>query len=336
MSTAEGYEKTLKTVLLTGCAGFIGSKVGELLLQQGYKVVGVDNLNNSCDVQLKEWRLKQLQSQVNFQFYRLDITDKNSLSEVFANTGLFTAVINLAAQAGMRRSLEDPWVYYNTNVIGTLNLLELCKDNKIKKFIAASSSSVYGISPESGRPFYEDQSTDHPLSPYAASKKATEGLCYSYHHLYGLDITLLRYFTVYGPAGRSDMAPFRFIKWIAEREPLVLYGDGTQVRDFTFVDDIARGTVLALKPVGYEIFNLGGAHPVSIRKLIELIEDLLGKKAQIYQQLVHPGDAPATRASIDKAKKLLDWEPEIELKQGLKSTVDWYLENQDWVKEIRI
>ncbi len=333
---AERDKKTLKTVLLTGCAGFIGWKVGELLLQQGYKVVGVDNLNNAYDVRLKKWRLKQLQNQTNFQFHHLDITDKNSLSEIFASTGPFAAVINLAARAGVRQSLEDPWVYYNTNVIGTLNLLELCKDNKIKKFVAASSSSVYGIPSESGRPFCEDQSTDYPLSPYAASKKATEELCYSYHHLYDLDITLLRYFTVYGPACRPDMAPLRFIKWIAKGEPLVLYGDGTQVRAFTFVDDIARGTVLALKPVGYEIFNLGGAHPVSIRKLIELIEDLLGKKAQIDQQPVHLGDVPATRASIDKAKKLLDWEPEIELKQGLKSTVDWYLENQDWVKEIRV
>ncbi len=333
---AERDKKTLKTILLTGCAGFIGSKVGELLLQQGYKVVGVDNLNNAYDTQLKEWRLKQLQDQANFQFHHLDIADKNSLSEIFASTGPFAAVINLAARAGVRQSLEYPWVYYRTNVIGTLNLLELCKDNKIKKFVAASSSSVYGVPLESGHPFYEDQSTDHPLSPYAASKKATEELCYTYHHLYGLDITLLRYFTVYGPAGRPDMSIFRFIKWIAEEEPLVLYGDGTQVRAFTFVNDIAQGTVLALKPVGYEIFNLGGAHPVSIRKLIELIEDLLGKKAQIDQQPNQLGDVPATRASVDKAKRLLGWEPETEFKQGLKAAVDWYLENQEWAKEIRV
>ena len=326
----------METVLLTGCAGFIGSKVGELLLKQGYKVVGVDNLNNAYDVRLKEWRLEQLQQQANFQFHHLDIADKNSLSKVFGNAGPFDAVINLAARAGVRQSLEDPWVYYRTNVIGALNLLELCKDNKVKKFVAASSSSVYGIPSESGRPFREDQPTDHPLSPYAASKKAAEGLCYTYHHLYGLDITLLRYFTVYGPAGRPDMSIFRFIKWIAEGEPLILYGDGTQERDFTYIDDIARGTIRALKPTGYQIFNLGNDRPVTIMRLIALIEELLGKKAQIDRRPVHPADVPATWASIDKAKELLGWEPEVNLEQGVKLTVDWYQENRDWAKKIRV
>jgi len=326
----------MKQVLLTGCAGFIGSKVGELLLQQGYKVIGVDDLNDAYDVRLKEWRLNQLQGQANFQFHRLDIADKNALSEVLDNAAPFDAVINLAARAGVRQSLEDPWVYYKTNVTGTLNLLELCKDNKIKKFVTASSSSVYGIPSESGRPFREDQPTDHPLSPYAASKKATEGLCYSYHHLYGLDITMFRYFTVYGPAGRPDMSIFRFIKWIAEGEPLVLYGDGSQVRDFTYIDDIARGTILALNPAGYEIFNLGNDRPVSIHRLIELIEELLGKKAQIDRRPAHPADVPATWALIDKAKELLGWQPKVRLEQGVKLAVDWYLENREWVKEIRV
>ena len=325
----------MKRVLLTGCAGFIGSKVGEFLLQQGYKVVGVDDLNDAYDVRLKEWRLKQLHDQANFQFHRLDIADKNVLREVFDNAGLFNAVVNLAARAGVRQSLEDPWVYYRTNVTGTLNLLELCKDNKIKKFVAASSSSVYGIPRESGRPFREDQPTDHPLSPYAASKKATEGLCYSYHHLYGLDITLLRYFTVYGPAGRPDMSIFRFIKWIAEGEPLILYGDGSQVRDFTYIDDIARGTVLALDSTGYEIFNLGNDRPVTILRLISLIEELLGKKAKIDRRPVHPADVPATWASIVKARELLSWQPKVSLEQGVKLAVDWYVENREWAKEIR-
>jgi len=310
--------------------------VGELLLQQGYKVVGVDDLNDAYDVRLKHWRLKQLQGQADFQFHRLDIADKNGLGKVFADAGPFDAVINLAARAGVRQSLEDPWVYYKTNVTGTLNLLELCKDNKIKKFVAASSSSVYGIPRESDRPFCEDQPTDHPLSPYAASKKATEGLCYSYHHLYGLDITLLRYFTVYGPAGRPDMSIFRFVKWIAEGEPLVLYGDGTQQRDFTYVEDIAKGTVLALEPVGYEIINLGNDRPVSILKLIELIEGLLGRKAQIERRPAHPADVPATWASITKARELLGWQPKIRLEEGLKRTVTWYLENREWAKEIQV
>jgi nucleoside-diphosphate-sugar epimerase len=313
----------MKTVLLTGCAGFIGSKVGELLLQQGYKVVGMDDLNDAYDVRLKEWRLKRLQGQADFQFHCLDIADRNALSRVFADVGPFDVVINLAARAGVRQSLEDPWVYYKTNVTGTLNLLELCKDNKVKKFVAASSSSVYGIPRESGRPFREDQPTDHPLSPYAASKKATEGLCYSYHHLYGLDITLFRYFTVYGPAGRPE-------------EPLILYGDGTQVRDFTFVDDIARGTILALKPTGYQIFNLGNDRPVTIMHLISLIEELLGKKAQIDRRPAHPADVPATWASIDKARELLDWQPKVRLEEGVKLAVDWYLENREWAKDIRV
>lgn len=326
----------MSTILLSGCAGFIGSKVGELLLQQGYKVIGVDNLNNAYDVRLKEWRLKRLQSQTSFQFHRLDITDKSVLKKVFIDTGPLYAVINLAARAGVRQSLEDPWIYYKTNLIGTLNLLELCKDNKIEKFVAASSSSVYGIATESGRPFCEEQPTDHPLSQYAASKKAAEGLCYSYHHLYGLDITLLRYFTVYGPAGRPDMSIFRFIKWIAEGEPLILYGDGTQERDFTYIDDIAYGTVLALKPTGYQILNLGNDRPVTIMRLISLIEELLGKKARIDRRPAHPADVPATWASIDKAEKLLGWEPEIRLEQGVKLAVDWYLENREWVKKIQV
>ncbi|MFC2078692.1 GDP-mannose 4,6-dehydratase [Candidatus Bipolaricaulota bacterium] len=323
-----------KLYLVSGVAGFIGSKVGELLLQQGDKVVGVDDLNDAYDVRLKEWRLQQLQGQANFQFHRLSIADTNGLSAVFADAGPIDAVINLAARAGVRQSLEDPWVYYGTNVTGTLNLLELCKDNKIKKFVTASSSSVYGIPCESSHPFCEDQPTDHPLSPYAASKKATEGLCYSYHHLHSLDITLLRYFTVYGPAGRPDMSIFRFIKWIAEGEPLILYGDGTQKRDFTYIDDIARGTILALKPTGYQILNLGNDRPVTIMCLISLIEELLGKKAQIERRQVHPADVPATWASIDKAEELLGWQPKVRLEQGVKLAVDWYLENRGWVKTI--
>jgi len=326
----------LKTILLTGCAGFIGSQVAKLLLQEEHGVIGVDNLNSAYDVRLKEWRLHQLQEHSTFQFHQLDVVDQMALNQLFTDASPFDAVINLAARAGVRQSLEDPWVYYETNVTGTLNLLELCKEHEIRKFVLASSSSVYGIPGESGRPFSEDQPTDHPLSPYAASKKATEGLCYSYRHLYGLDITLFRYFTVYGPAGRPDMSIFRFIKWIAEGEPLILYGDGTQERDFTYIDDIAHGTILALKPTGYQIFNLGNDRPVTIMRLIALIEELLGKKAQIDRRPVHPADVPATWASITKARKLLGWEPKIQLEEGLKRTVDWYLKNREWAKEIRV
>lgn len=310
--------------------------MAKLLLQEEHGVIGVDNLNSAYDVRLKEWRLHQLQEHSTFQFHQLDVVDQMALNQLFTDASPFDAVINLAARAGVRQSLEDPWVYYETNVTGTLNLLELCKEHEIRKFVLASSSSVYGIPGESGRPFSEDQPTDHPLSPYAASKKATEGLCYSYRHLYGLDITLFRYFTVYGPAGRPDMSIFRFIKWIAEGEPLILYGDGTQERDFTYIDDIAHGTILALKPTGYQIFNLGNDRPVTIMRLIALIEELLGKKAQIDRRPVHPADVPATWASITKARKLLGWEPKIQLEEGLKRTVDWYLKNREWAKEIRV
>lgn len=292
-------------------------------------------MNDAYDTRLKKWRLEQLRTRHGFVFHQLDIANPVAVMKLGTEAGPFDTVVNLAARAGVRYSVEDPWIYCEANITGTLNLLELCGKLGVKKLVSASSSSVYGVPEERGKPFREDQPTDHPLSPYAASKKAAEAMCYAYHHLYGLDISLLRYFTVYGPAGRPDMSPFRFIKWIAEGEPLVLFGDGGQVRDFTFIDDIARGTVFAMKPVGYEIFNLGNDRPVSIRRLIELIEELLGKEAQIDQQPPHPADVRATWASIDKARGLLGWEPSVPLEEGLKRTVDWYLTNRGWAKNIR-
>ena len=238
----------MPTVLVTGCAGFIGARVTELLLNQGHTVVGVDNLNDAYDVRLKHWRLARLEGRPGFTFHRLDITDRmalHTLFEALAVSGLLSAVVNLAARAGVRQSVENPWVYYETNVTGTLNLLELCREYGGKKFVLASTSSLYGAN--NPRPFCEDADTDEPLSPYAASKKAAETLCYTYYYLYGLDVTVLRYFTVYGPAGRPDMSLFRFVQWISEGRPVIVYGDGTQERDFTYVDDIARGTLAALK-----------------------------------------------------------------------------------------
>ena len=232
-------------VLVTGCAGFIGWKVCEFLLKEGYIVIGVDNLNDAYDVRLKHWRLAQLEGQPGFTFHRLDITDRPALARSTFNVQRFDAVINLAARAGVRQSVENPWVYFETNVTGMLNLLDLCRDFGIKKFVQASTSSLYGAN--NPRPFCEDADTDEPLSPYAASKKAAETLCYTYYYLYGLDVTVLRYFTVYGPAGRPDMSLFRFVQWISEGRPVIVYGDGTQERDFTYVDDIARGTLAALK-----------------------------------------------------------------------------------------
>ena len=324
-----------KRILVTGGAGFIGWKVSELLLQQGYAVIAVDSLNNAYDVRLKEWRLGELRAYPGFEFSHLDITDRLALHTIFTSHSdkPFDAVINLAARAGVRQSLENPWVYYETNVNGTLNLLELCRGCGIKKFVLASTSSVYG---EGMRPFQEGQSTDYPLSPYAASKKAAEAMCYTYHHLYGLDVTVLRYFTVYGPAGRPDMSIFRFIKWIAEGEPLVLYGDGSQERDFTFVEDIARGTILGLKSLGFEIINLGSNSPVDLKTITVLLEKILGKLAQIEYQSAQPADVPATWADISKAQALLGWKPEMALEEGLQRSVQWYLKNHHWARGIHL
>lgn len=322
--------------MVTGCAGFIGWKVTELLLSQGHTVAGIDNLNSAYDTRLKDWRLAQLKLNPNFSFHKLDISLRNnlpSLTSITNSSQNTDAIVNLAARAGVRYSVEDPWVYYETNVTGTLNLLELCRGQGIKKFALSSTSSVYA---DGERPFREDALTDHPNSPYAASKKAAELLCYNYHCLHGLDVSVLRYFTVYGPAGRPDMSIFRFIKWIAEGESLVLYGDGLQERDFTFVDDIAEGTVAALNPLGFEVINLGSDHPVTIRKVIEEVEALLEKRATIEQHPAHAADVAATWADNTKARRLLGWTPKTPFHEGLKRSVQWYQENRSWAREIAI
>lgn len=312
--------------LVTGCAGFIGSKVAEILLEDGHTVVGVDNISDAYDSQLKHWRLAQLEAYPSFRFRQLDISDWSAVCEVFGEDE-FDGVINLAARAGVRPSLDNPWIYYNTNVTGTLNLLDACRANEVSKFVLASTSSVYG---DGERPFREDGPSDNPLSPYAASKKAAESLCYSYHHSHGLDVSILRYFTVYGPAGRPDMAIYRFIVWTAEGTPLVLYGDGSQERDFTYVDDIARGTVLALQPLGFEVINLGRDDPVTVNDVIRFVEAAVGKRAHIETMPPHSADVKATWADISKARRLLGWEPKVTLEEGLAKTAAWYFENNNW------
>ena len=345
-------------ILVTGCAGFIGSKITELLLERGDTVVGVDNLNNAYPPPLKEWRLAQLQKFPAFEYERRDITYFDTMKELFQQHD-FDAVMNLAARAGVRASVENPWVYIETNITGTLNLLELCslrsptaspygslrspttssygKEFGVKKFLLASTSSIYGVGAgvsASPMPFREDQKTDFQLSPYAASKKGAESLAYTYHYLYGIDITVPRYFTVYGPAGRPDMSVFKFIHRIAEGLPIPVYGDGTQERDFTYIDDIARGSVAALKPLGFEVINLGSDRPVKLNYVINLIEQCLGKKAKIEFQPRHPADVPATWADISKAKELLGWCSEVSIEEGIQNTVAWYLENREWVKDV--
>ncbi|HIE58786.1 MAG TPA: NAD-dependent epimerase/dehydratase family protein [Persephonella sp.] len=324
----------MKTVLLTGSAGFIGWKTAEFLLEKGYKVIGIDNLNNYYDPKLKLWRKSQLEKNKNFKFYEVDISNFGALKVLFDSFD-FDYVVNLAARAGVRYSIKNPFVYMQTNATGTLNLLELMKEKGIKKFVLASTSSLYAGQP---MPFKETLPVNTPISPYAASKKAAEVMVYTYHYLYGIDVSVVRYFTVFGPAGRPDMSIFRFIKWIDEETPIKLFGDGTQARDFTYVDDIAEGTILAMeKEVGYEIINLGGGkNPISLKTIIEKIENLLGKKAKIEYKPFNKADMKETWADIEKAERLLNWKPKVDVDEGLKRTVEWYLENKEWVKNISL
>ncbi len=325
-------EVKLKTILLTGVAGFIEWKTAELLLSRGFKVIGIDNMNDYYDVRLKDYRLSKLNKLDGFTFYKEDIENIEFLKKLFKENDI-DAVVNLAARAGVRYSLENPFIYMTTNAIGTLNLLECCRQYGTKKFVLASTSSIYAGSP---MPFKEDLPVNRPISPYAASKKAAEAICYAYHYLYGIDITILRYFTVYGPAGRPDMSIFRFIKWIDEGRPVEIFGDGRQSRDFTYIDDIAEGTIRALRPLGYEIVNLGNNHPNELMYAIELIERYLEKKAHFVYRPFHKADLKATCADIKKAKEMLDWEPKVSLEEGIKRTVDWYKENRSWLKDIVI
>jgi len=311
-------------VLVTGCAGFIAARVAQRLLDRKDTVVGVDNLNDYYSVRLKRWRLEQLKESPGFEFLQEDVADLSAMTSLFEREG-FDAVVNLAARAGVRPSVEDPWIYYQSNVIGTLNLLECCRRFHAKRFLLASSSSVYGFNKV---PFSEDDFTDRALSPYAASKKAAEVLCYSYHHLHGMTVMVARFFTVYGPAGRPDMAYLKFIDAISNGRPIEVYGDGTQRRDFTYVDDIADGVIKALDHgKGYEIFNLGGSKPVELNLVIATLEELLGKKAEIVRGPVHPADAKDTWATNAKAERLFGWKATVSLREGLERTVEWYREN---------
>ena len=318
----------MSNYLVTGAAGFIGSRVTEMLIDQGHTVTGVDNMNDAYDVRMKEYRLRKLQALSGFNFQKLDISDRADVEKLPA----FEAVINLAARAGVRDSIENPWAFIESNLTGTLNLLELARQRGIKKFIQASTAGIYGANPPLPTP--ENAESDHPLQPYAASKKSAEVLCYSYYFMHSLDVTVLRFFTVYGPAGRPDMVMFRFTKWISEGQPVHLYGTGDQSRGFTFLDDIARGTILALRPMGFETINLGGHETITINQMISMLEELTGKKAQVMRHPAHRADILANWADISKAKRLLGWEPQMDLVEGMKHMVDWYRAEREWVKEV--
>ena len=318
--------------LLTGAAGFIASRVAEMLLDADHTVCGVDNMNDAYDVRMKEHRLANLVDTPGFEFVKMDIADRDRVEALNAGGEPFDALINLAARAGVRSSVEDPWTYFKTNVDGTLNLLEYARRQGIPKFVLASSSSVY--SADAPLPTPEDSETGTPLQPYAASKKAAEVLCHAYHALHGIDVTIFRYFTVYGPAGRPDMVMFRFIQWMYEGRTVHVNGDGKQSRGFTYVDDIARGTILGLQPVGYDIFNLGGHQQVNLEELIRGLEERLGREAKIEYRVAHPADLKANYADVEKVGRVLGWEPKVSFDEGLDATLAWYQSERSWACEI--
>jgi len=323
----------MSIVLVTGCAGFIGAKVAELLLRDGKMVVGVDNLNDYYDVALKRHRLAKLSKFPKFEFWPVDVENNDALENLFRGTE-FNVVMHLAARAGVRASIAEPSVYLSTNALGTLNLLELSVAYNVSSFVLASTSSLYA---GTAMPFVEDANVSKPISPYAATKLAAEALASTWNHLHDINVAVLRYFTVYGPAGRPDMSPFRFAESIRRGVPLVVYGDGEQTRDFTYVDDIAAGTVAAAGVQGYEVVNLGGGHtPTSINEMIAMLEDMLGKKAVVEYQGRSNADMTDTAADVRKANALMGWRPTVAPQDGLKKLAEWHLDNGEWLDAIAL
>lgn len=313
-----------KNVLVTGGAGFIGAHTCKRLIELGYHVIIVDNFNDYYDPILKEARIEQLLTKGSFTLYRADIKDYDALLPIFEQHKIHH-IIHLAAQAGVRYSIENPFVYANTNLIGTLNIFELARLFTINGITAASSSSVYGNAAE--YPVSENTDTDHAVSFYAATKKSLEVIAHSYHHLYHIPITCLRYFTVYGPWGRPDMAPFKFTQKILHDQEIEVYGEGKMERDFTYIDDIVDGTVKAMqKNLPFEILNLGQGNPVPLMHFIECIEKHSGLPAQKKFLPMQPGDVARTYADNTRAKTLLGWEPHINVDEGVEKFVAWYRE----------
>lgn len=312
-----------KTILVTGSAGFIGFHVAKALLERGDIVIGVDNFNSYYNPQLKEDRNAILEKYNNYKLYREDITDQETLEKIFIKEEI-DVICHLAAQAGARYSIDNPVKYVQTNIQGTLNVFEAARLKGIKNIIFASSSSVYGNNPV---PWREEQAADQPINPYGASKRATEILAYTYHYLYGLHMTMLRYFTVYGPWGRPDMAYFKWADEIMRGQSIDVYNNGKMKRDFTYIDDIVTGTLSALdNPQPYEIYNLGNSHSEEIGTMIQFIEQGLGKTAQKNLLPLQPGDFLENFADIAKAKKDLGFEPKTALEEGIKKFVGWYKE----------
>ncbi len=327
-------------ILVTGTAGFIGSQLAHRLLERGDEVIGVDNVNDYYDVTLKEARLARLTGNPNFTEVRQDIADRTVMAEIFAKHRP-ERVVHLAAQAGVRYSLENPNAYVDANLVGFMNILEGCRHNNVKHLVYASSSSVYGAN--EAMPFSVHDNVDHPLSLYAASKKANELMAHTYSHLYGLPTTGLRFFTVYGPWGRPDMALFIFTKKILAGEPIDVFNHGNHKRDFTYIDDIVEGVVRTLDQVAqpdtdwnganpdpgtskapYRIYNIGSNSPVELSRFIEIIEERIGKKARKNLLPMQPGDVPATYANVDDLISDVGYKPETTVEEGIANFVDWY------------
>jgi UDP-glucuronate 4-epimerase len=320
-------------ILVTGAAGFIACKVCEQLLRSGRRVLGIDNMDDAYDVRVKKWHLAQLLPYKNFTFTRLDVRNRKALDELSVADIRVDAVIHLAAKVGVQTSVKNAADTLATNLTGTLNLLEFCRKLEIPKFVLASSNTVYGNDPP--LPTDEKASSDLPLQPCAASKKAAEVLCFSYHHLYKLDVTILRYFPVTGPGSRPDLAAFRYVQQLYEGKPLRIYGDGEQLYSFAYIDDVANATLLALSPMGYEIFNLGGTEKLSTNDLVQQLEHITGKKARIQHVRAQPCDASSCWADIAHASTTLGWVPKVEWKAGLERLVDWYNQERRWTSQVR-
>ena len=328
----------MKRVLLTGCAGFIGFHVSRRLLQSGYQVLGIDNLNQFYNEGLKDARLEMLARQPGFQFAQIDIGDLGSIEDLFRSQA-FGTVVHLAAQAGVRYSLENPHLYVQSNLAGFVNLIEQAYKKKVSHFVFASSSSVYGANQKI--PFSEDDNVDHPISLYAATKKANELVAHVYAHLYDLPVTGLRFFTVYGPWGRPDMAIFKFCKAIYGNTPIDVYNNGQMRRDFTYIDDIVEGVIKIMEnppacaaksgaatdvSPRYRVYNIGNNQPVELLRLIQVLEDKIGKKAAIKWLPMQPGDVPVTYADIERLSSEIGYRPHTSIEEGIDRFVDWYRE----------
>jgi UDP-glucuronate 4-epimerase len=333
-------ELKYQKVLVTGAAGFIGFHLAKRLLKDGYQVVGVDNINPYYEVALKEARLEELKNESSFTFFKLDLSGRKQLEDIFGEMD-FDVVVNMAAQAGVRYSIENPYAYVDSNLVGFVNLLECCRHNQVKHFVFASSSSVYGANTK--MPFSVHHNVDHPVSLYAATKKANELMAHTYSHLYRLPCTGLRFFTVYGPWGRPDMALFLFTRAILEDKPIKVFNHGKMQRDFTYIEDIIEGVVRVMgrlpeanprwsgdapdpstSSAPYKVYNIGNNNPVELIKFIEVIEDVLGKKANMEFQDLQPGDVVATYANVDDLMQDVGFKPETPIELGIKRFVQWF------------